>query len=102
MATSYWARRVRPSGVRDSSTALLSEAASAHAPRWGYTFGMYLSFILGATAFVEGRWIWGTIQVVFFFWALIARERIDRAVLGPSPYELKTGVHPECGYRHTK
>jgi hypothetical protein len=79
----------------------LSEAASAHAPRWGYTFGMYLSFGLAALAFSQGRWIWGTIHVVFFFWSLIARERVDRAVLGPSPHELRTGVHPECGYRHT-
>jgi len=84
----------------------LSKAASrlrsyAHAPRWGYTFGMYLSVFLGALAFVEGRWIWGTVHVIFFFWSLIARERVDRAVLGPSPYELRTGVHPECGYPHT-
>jgi len=85
---------------------ILSEAASrirsyAHAPRWGYSFGMYLSFALAALAFSQGRWVWGTIHVVFFFWSLIARERVDRAVLGPSPYEQRTGVHPECGYRHT-
>jgi hypothetical protein len=62
---------------------------------------MWLSFALAALAFAQGRWIWGTIHVVFFFWSLIARERVDRAILGPSPHELRTGVHPECGYPHT-
>jgi hypothetical protein len=95
--------RKSPAGLAGEIPAgnTLSAAAPSQAPRWGYTFGIWLSFVLGAMAFAEGRWIWGTIHVVFFFWTLIARERVDRVVLGPSPYELKTGVHPECGHRHT-